>query len=229
MFLFIRSSLKKGSLPVYSKETRRRRVRKIVPILEEEYSDGPVGDMLNFSNPLELLIASILAAQCTDKRVNVVTQSLFKKYKTAKDYAEADLDELMDEIYSTGTIRKKSLRIKLCCEFIVSEYDSEIPCEMEKLTAMPGVGRKTANLLRVESFGKPGIILDTHVIRVSKRIGLTDKLQPNKMEEDLIEVVAKKNWTIFSHLMVFQGRAVCAARKPKCERCKINKLCDYYR
>lgn len=214
---------------MYSKETRRRRVRKIIPILEEEYSGGPVGDMLNFSNPLELLIASILAAQCTDKRVNTVTQSLFKKYRTAKDYAEADLDELMDEIYSTGTFRKKALRIKLCCEFIVSEYDGEIPSEMEKLTAMPGVGRKTANLVRVESFGQPGIILDTHVIRLSKRIGLTDKLQPNKMEEDLIEVVAKKNWSTFSHLLVFHGRAVCMARKPKCERCKINRSCDYYR
>ncbi len=214
---------------MYSKETRRRRVRKIIPILEEEYSGGPVGDMLNFSNPLELLIASILAAQCTDKRVNAVTESLFRKYRTAKDYVKADPDELMDEIYSTGTFRKKALRIKLSCEFIVSEYDSEIPSGMEELTAMPGVGRKTANLIRVEAFGQPGIILDTHVIRVSKRIGLTDKLQPNKMEEDLIEVVAKKNWSAFSHLLVFHGRAVCTSRKPKCERCRISKLCDYYR
>ncbi len=214
---------------MYSKETRRRRVRKIIPILEEEYSGGPVGDMLNFSNPLELLIGSILAAQCTDKRVNTVTQSLFRKYRTAKDYVQADPDELMDEIYSTGTFRKKALRIKLSCEFIVSEYGGEIPSGMDELTAMPGVGRKTSNLVRVEAFGQPGIILDTHVIRVSKRIGLTDKLQPNKMEEDLIEVVAKKNWSAFSHLLVSHRRAVCTSRKPKCERCKINKLCDYYR
>ena len=214
---------------MYSKETRRRRVRKIIPILEEKYSGGAVGDMLDFSNPLELLIASILAAQCTDKRVNEVTRSLFRKYRTAKDYAGADLDELMDEIYSTGTFRKKAIRIKLCCEFIVSEYGGKIPSGMEELTAMPGVGRKTANLIRVEAFGQPGIILDTHVIRVSKRIGLTDKLQPNKMEEDLTEVVARKNWSAFSHLLVSHGRAVCTSRKPKCERCKINKLCDHNR
>jgi endonuclease III len=214
---------------VYTKETRRRRVRNIIPILEAEYPDGIVGDTLNFSNPLELLIASILAAQCTDKRVNAVTQSLFKKYRTAKDYSEADIDELMDEIYSTGTFRKKSLRIKLCCEFIVSEYGGEVPSDMDKLTAMPGIGRKTANLIRVECFDKPGIILDTHVIRVSKRIGLTDKLQPNKMEEDIVEVVAKNNWSNFSHLLVSHGRTICTSRKPKCERCKISKLCDYYR
>ncbi len=214
---------------MYTKETRRRRARNIIPILEAEYPDGIVGDILNFSNPLELLIASILAAQCTDKRVNGVTQNLFKKYRTAKDYVQADPDELMDEIYSTGTFRKKALRIKLSCEFIVSEYGGEIPSGMEELTAMPGVGRKTANLIRVEAFGQPGIILDTHVIRVSKRIGLTDKLQPNKMEEDLIEVVAKKKWSAFSHLLVYHGRAICTSRKPKCERCKINRLCDYYR
>ena len=212
---------------MFSKETRRRRVRKIIPILREEYPDA--GSRLNFSNPLELLIATILAAQCTDDRVNKVAGELFRKYRTAKDYAEADLDVLMDEIYSTGTFRKKAIRIKLCCESIVSQHDGEIPARMDDLTGLPGVGSKTANMILVNWFGEPGIILDTHVARVSKRIGLTDKLQPNKMEADLMEVVARKNWSMFSHLLVFHGRAVCSSRKPKCQRCKINRLCDYYR
>jgi endonuclease-3 len=214
---------------MFSKETRRRRVRKIMPILEEEYPDA--GPRLDFSSPLELLIASILAAQCTDDRVNEVTKDLFRKYRTAKDYAEADLDKFMAEIYSTGTFRKKAIRIKLCCEAIVSQYGGEIPSEMEDLTDLPGVGRKTANMVVVNCFGLPGIILDTHVARVSKRIGLTDKNknQPDKMEADLMEVVAKKNWSTFSHLLMFHGRETCVARKPKCEQCKINRLCDYYR
>jgi len=212
---------------MHSKETRRRRVRRIIPILREEYPNA--GPRLKFSNPLELLIASILAAQCTDDKVNEVTKELFKKYRTARDYAEADLNELMNEIRSTGTFRKKSIRIKDCCEAIVSQYDGEIPSQMEALTALPGVGRKTANMVLVNWFDQPGVIMDTHVIRVSKRIGLTDKNQPDKMEADLMGVVAKKNWSIFSHLLMFHGRKICVARKPKCEQCKISSFCDYYR
>ena len=212
---------------MFSKETRRRRIRKIVPILKEEYPDA--GPRLSFTDPLELLIASILAAQCTDDRVNEVTKYLFKKYRTAKDYVEADLNELMDEIYSTGTFRKKAVRIKNCCEAIVSQHGGEVPDNMEELGDLPGVGRKTANMVLANWFGLPGIIMDTHVIRVSKRIGLTDKNYPDKMEADLMEVVARKSWSIFSHLLVFHGREMCVARKPKCEKCKISNLCDYYR
>ena len=212
---------------VFSKETRQRRVRNIIPILKEEYPDA--GPRLHFSNPLELLIASILAAQCTDDKVNQVTRSLFRKYRTAEDYAEADLDELMEEIHSTGTFRKKALRIKDCCETIVRQYGGKFPDNMEDLTALPGVGRKTANMILVNWYGLPGIIMDTHVIRVSERIGLTDKNLPDKMEIDLMEVVAKKNWSLFSHLLMFHGRAVCVSRKPKCEICKISNLCDYFR
>jgi endonuclease-3 len=214
---------------MFSKETRRRRVRKIIPILREEYPDA--GSRLNFSNPLELLIASILAAQCTDDRVNEVTKDLFRKYRTAKDYAEADLNELMGEIRSTGTFRRKAARIKFCCEDIVSRYDGEVPSQMEELADLPGVGRKTANMVLVNWFGLPGIIVDTHVARVSNRIGLSDrtKAQANKMEADLMEVVAKKNWSLFSHLLVFHGRKICLARKPKCDQCRINRLCDYFR
>jgi len=211
---------------VFSKETRRRRVRRIIPILREEYPD--TGPWLNFSNPLELLIASILAAQCTDTRVNQVTRDLFRKYTTAKDYAEADLNELMTEIHSTGTFRKKASRIKLCTEAIVEQCGGEVPDNMEELTSLPGVGRKTANMILVNWYGLPGIILDTHVIRVSKRIGLTDKskFQTDKMEADLMEVVARKNWSAFSHLLVCHGREICVSRKPRCDRCKINRLCD---
>lgn len=214
---------------MFSKETRRRRIRKIIPILKEEYPDA--GPRLHFSNPLELLIASILAAQCTDDMVNRVTEDLFRKYRTAKDYAEADPEELMAEIYSTGTFRRKTNRIKLTCAALVSQHGGQVPDNMEDLTALPGVGRKTANVLLVNCFGKQGIIMDTHLIRVPKRIGLTDKnkAQSDKMEIDLMEVVAKKNWSLFSHLVMFHGRAICVSRKPRCEKCKINKLCDYYR
>ncbi len=212
---------------MFSKETRRRKIRKIIPILKEEYPDA--GPRLNFSNPLELLIATILAAQCTDDRVNEVTKDLFKKYRTAKDYAEANPGELMTEIYSTGTFRKKTNYIKLTGEALVNQYGGRVPGHMEELTALPGVGRKTANGILVNCFGKPGIIMDTHLIRVPKRMGLTDKNLPDKMEVDLMEVVAKKNWSLFSHLMMFHGRAICASRKPKCEKCRINRFCDYYR
>lgn len=212
---------------MFSKETRRRRVRNIIPILSGEYSN--LGPRLNFSSPLELLIASILAAQCTDDRVNQVTRDLFRKYRTAKDYAEADPNELMREIHSTGTFRKKAIRIRLCSEAIVEKFGGEVPSSMEELTSLPGVGRKTANMILVNSYGLPGIIMDTHVIRVSGRIGLTDKKQPDKMEIDLMEVVPKKDWSDFSYLLVSHGREICVARKPRCERCKINGLCDYYR
>ncbi len=214
---------------MFSKETRRRRVRNIIPILRAEYPDA--GSRLNFSNPLELLIASILAAQCTDDKVNEVTRDLFRKYRTAKDYVDADLYTLMEEIYSTGTFRKKAARIKLCCEAIVSKHGGEVPTTMEELTALPGVGRKTANMLLVNWFGMPGVIVDTHVARVSERLGLTDKNknQPDKIEADLMEAVARKNWSVFSHLLVFHGREICVSRKPKCEKCKINSFCDYYR
>lgn len=212
---------------MYSKETRRRRVRQIIPILKEEYPDA--GPRLKFSNPFELLIASILAAQCTDNRVNEITEGLFKKYKTAQDYMEADPEVIMDEIRSTGAFRRKTNRIKLTSEALVSQYNGEVPSTMEELTDLPGVGRKTANMILVNCFDQPGIIIDTHVARVSTRIGLTDKLQPNKMEEDLMEVVAKHSWSVFSHILFFHGRIICSSRKPKCEQCKINRLCDYYR
>ena len=199
----------------------------MIPILKEEYPD--TSPMLSFSNALELLIASILAAQCTDKKVNEVTGKLFEKYKSARDYAEADLEELMEEIYSTGTFRRKAARIKDCCNALVRLYGGEVPDNIEELTALPGIGRKTANLVLADCFGLPGIIMDTHVIRVSRRLGLTDKDYADKMESDLMAVVAKKNWSIFSHLLASHGRETCVARQPRCHLCKVSRACDYYR
>jgi endonuclease-3 len=212
---------------MFSEETRRRRVRKIIPILREEYPNA--GPRLHFSNPLELLIASILAAQCTDDKVNEVTRDLFKKYRTAEDYLKADLNVFMGEIHSTGTFRRKTLRIKSCCEALILEHGGQVPDDMEVLTSLPGIGRKTANMILVNAFGQPGIIMDTHVARVSPRIGLTDKKLPDTMEKDLVRVVAKKDWADFSHLIMFHGREICVSRKPRCEKCRIDRLCDYFR
>ena len=212
---------------MFSKQTRQKRIRNIIPILKEEYPNA--GPRLNFSNPLELLIASILAAQCTDDRVNIVTKDLFKKYKTAQDYLNANIEQLMEEIYSTGTFRRKATLIKECCAVIVQKHNGEVPDNMEDLTNLPGVGRKTANLVLANSFGVPGIIMDTHVIRLSKRIGLTDKNNPDKMEADLLEIVPEKERTDLSNLLMFHGREICLARNPKCEKCRINAFCDYYK
>ena len=206
---------------------KKSRTRKIIAILEEEYPDA--GPRLRFSNPLELLIAGILAAQCTDERVNEVTETLFIKYKTADDYANANLYELRTYIYSTGTFRRKAEMIKECCNVIATEYNGVVPNTMDDLVSLPGVGRKTGNMVMADVFGVPGIIMDTHVIRLSQRIGLSDKKIPDKIEIDLIEIVPKRDRTIFSHLLAFHGRKVCVARKPKCEQCPINGLCDYYK
>jgi endonuclease-3 len=208
-------------------KNRKERVKNIIPILKDEYPDA--GPRLRFTNPLELLIAGILAAQCTDEKVNEVTVELFRKYKTARDFANADPDELMKEIYSTGTFRRKAVRIKECCEIIATQYNGEVPTNMDDLASLPGVGRKTANMLLADAFGLPGIIMDTHAIRLSQRIGLSDKKLPDKIEFDLIEIIPEEHWTIFSHLLAFHGRAVCVARKPKCEQCKISDFCEYYR
>lgn len=202
------------------------KVKKIIAILKEEYPDA--GPRLKFSNPLELLVAGILAAQCTDDKVNQVTKTLFRKYKTADDYANADINELMNEIYSTGTFRKKAEAIKECCKVIADEYNGNVPNNIDELVLLPRVGRKTANMVLADAFGIPGIIMDTHVIRLSQRIGLSDKKVPDKMEQDLLKIVPEKEKTIFSHLLAFHGRNICIARNPKCEECKINNLCDYY-
>jgi endonuclease-3 len=202
------------------------KIEQIIFLLKKAYPD--VGPRLKFSNPLECLVSGILASQCTDEKVNEVTVFLFDKYKTARDYADADLVELMNEIYSTGTFRKKAERIKECCDIIDKQYGGKVPNDMDSLVSLPGVGRKTANMIIADAFGKPGIIVDTHVIRLSERIGLSDKKMPDKIEFDLKEIVSENEWTIFSHLMAFHGSRTCIARKPKCEICCINEYCDYF-
>ena len=200
------------------------RVKKIWPILKNEYPGAKIA--LRFVNPLELLIATILSAQCTDKRVNMVTKDLFKKYKSVADWARADLKQIETEIRSTGFFRNKALNIKGACARIIEQYDGKVPGTMEELLTLPGVGRKTANCVLGDAFGVPGIACDTHVIRLSRRLGLSENSDAVKLEFDLVEIVPKANWTLFSHLLIHHGRNICKARKPDCQNCPISKYCS---
>ncbi|MCW4020044.1 MAG: endonuclease III [Candidatus Bathyarchaeota archaeon] len=200
-------------------------VLKIIELLRTEYPDVN-GTTLNFSTPLELLVATILAAQCTDERVNEVTKDLFKKYKTAEDYAKADLEELEKDIKPTGFYRVKAKHLKKCCEMLAEEYDSEVPQNLGELTKLPGVARKTANLVLSNAFGiNHGIAMDTHVRRLSKRLQLSEKKQIDKMERDLMELISKEKWFDFTYLIVAHGRNVCTARNPRCGGCVLKGLC----
>ena len=205
------------------KEQVRQRIKKIWPLLKKAYPDAKIA--LKFVNPLELLISTILSAQCTDVRVNMVTDDLFKKYRKATDWAEADLKEIEEAVRSTGFFRNKALNIKGACTRIVEHYDGKVPDTMEELLTLPGVGRKTANCVLGDAFGIPGITCDTHVIRLSGRLGLSENSDPVKLEFDLAEIVPKANWTRFSHLLIHHGRNICKARKPDCENCPLAKHC----
>jgi len=207
------------------KETNKKRIKEIIKILSKEIPDSRIA--LKFSNPLELLIATILSAQCTDIKVNQVTENLFKKYLTAKDYAEANREGFEEDIRPTGFYRNKAKSIQKSCQELVTRFGGKVPKTLEELVALPGVGRKTANVILGNTFGIPGIVVDTHVHRVSQRIGLTKKDAPVKIEFDLMEIVPKEEWTHFSSLLVWHGRRTCVARKPLCEQCPIQKWCDY--
>jgi endonuclease-3 len=213
---------KKAKFKVDKKEAAGR-VRKIYPMLRKTYPDAKIA--LNFSTPLELLIATILSAQCTDVRVNLVTKDLFKKYKSAADWANADLKQIQEDIKSTGFYRNKSISIKNGCHKIVAEFGGKVPNTMEQLLEIPGVGRKTANVILGNAFGVPGIACDTHVIRLSRRLQLSENSDAVKLEFDLYEIVPKKNWTMFGHLLIWHGRNICAARKPDCPNCPIAEYC----
>ena len=180
---------------------------------------------LDYRNPLQLLVATILAAQCTDVRVNTVTRSLFKKYRSAKDYAKAESDTFQREIAPVGFFRNKTRSVLKCGQMLVDCFDGKVPDTMENLLTLPGVGRKTANVILGNAFGIPGIVVDTHVGRLSRRLGLTPQTDPEKVERDLMQVVPQERWTMFSHLLVFHGRNVCLARKPLCPECVLNKIC----
>lgn len=203
---------------------KKTRLLKIIELLEKEYPKAKTA--LHYNNPLEILVATILSAQCTDKRVNLVTPVLFKKYKTAKDYANADLAELEQDIRSTGFYRNKAKNIKNAGRMIVEQFDSQVPKTMEEILELPGVARKTANIVLSNAYGViVGIAVDTHVRRLSKRLGLTENTNPDKIEKDLMLIVSKSHWKSITNLLISHGRAVCDARKPKCRICCLNKIC----
>jgi len=205
-------------------QSNRKRVTHIINALSKEIPDSKIA--LNFSTPFQLLIATILSAQCTDVRVNEVTKGLFKKYRSPKDYAEAESTELEEDIRPTGFYRNKAKSIQRSCQELMDRFGGKVPKTLEALVTLPGVGRKTANVLLGNAFGIPGIVVDTHVRRVSQRIGLTKNDDPVKIEFDLMEIVPKEEWTHFSNLLVWHGRRTCMARKPLCETCTIRKWCD---
>ncbi len=181
---------------------------------------------LNFSNPLELLIATQLAAQCTDERVNIVTEKLFQKYRSVEDYATVSQEELEQDIRTTGFYHNKAKNIRAACQRIITEFGGEVPRTMSELLSLPGVARKTANVVLGNAFGiVEGFTVDTHNIRLSRRFGWTTHTDAAKVEQDLMRIVPKENWFDLSHLMIFHGRAICVARKPLCEECALAKLC----
>jgi len=198
-------------------------VKKILPILEKTYPGAKTA--LNYANPLELLIATILSAQCTDVRVNMVTKELYKRYKSASDWVNADIKQIESDIKSTGFYRNKAQSIKKSCTELATHFGGKVPDNMDDLVKLPGVGRKTANVVLGNAFGQPAIACDTHVIRLSRRLGLSQNSDPVKLEFDLAEIVPKKDWTLFSHLLISHGRSICVARKPKCEVCPVSKYC----
>lgn len=205
----------------------KQRITKITGILRRTYPD--VKTALRHKNPVQLLVATILSAQCTDEQVNRVTPTLFKKLPTAKDFAEVSLSDLEGMIRSTGFYRNKAKSIKACCTALVERHGGKVPDNIEDLVKLPGIGRKTANVILGSAFGIPGIVIDTHVKRVSQRIGLTKESDPVKIEFDLMALIPKKDWIAFSHQMIWHGRALCKARKPKCPECPLLDLCDYGR
>ncbi len=214
---------KKPSRIKVDPEEAAQRVKKILPVLRKLYPGATVA--LRFGNSLELLIATILSAQCTDKRVNMVTPGLFAKYKSAKNWANAKLENIENDIRSTGFYHNKALSIKGACQVITEKYAGKVPDTMDELVKLPGVGRKTANCVMGNAFGQPAIMCDTHVIRLSRRLQLSQNQDPVKLEFDLAEIIPKKDWTVFSHMLILHGRKVCVARKPDCGNCAIAKYC----
>jgi endonuclease-3 len=202
----------------------KKRVLKIIRLLKKEYPDAKCS--LNHSNPLELLLATILSAQCTDERVNIVTADLFRKYRRPEDYVNVPRLELEADIRSTGFFRNKAKSLQGACKMISEQYGGRVPNKVDELLALPGVARKTANVVLGNAFGiASGVVVDTHVARLSQRLGITANKQPEKIERDLMEVVPKKDWIDFSHLLIYHGRRICKARAPLCGDCIVEKLC----
>lgn len=202
----------------------KRHAAQVVRALERCYPHAACA--LHHENPLQLLIATILSAQCTDQRVNQVTRSLFRQYPTAADYAVAPIAQLERAIQSTGFFRNKARHIQACCQALVARFGGEVPPHLDDLVALPGVGRKTANVVLGTAFGLPtGVVVDTHVTRIARRLGLTQATAAEKIEQDLMAVLPQKEWIAFSHRVIEHGRQICKARTPRCEDCALRKLC----
>jgi endonuclease-3 len=207
-----------------SETDRKTRASTIIRLLEKEYPRAKIA--LNYGNTLELLVATILSAQCTDERVNKVTATLFKKYRTAEDYARADLTELEIDVRPTGFFRNKAKNIKQTGRMLVDRFNSQVPRTMEEMLQLPGVARKTANIVLQNASGVvEGVAVDTHVRRLSKRLGLTENEDQNKIERDLMKIVPKEMWMRITDLLIHLGRSVCVAQKPRCEVCVLNSVC----
>jgi endonuclease III len=203
----------------------QNKVEAILRLLDELYPAAKCS--LDFQNPLELLVATVLSAQCTDERVNLVTLKLFKKYPTAQAYAQAPLEELENDIRSTGFYHNKAKSIKAACQILDERFGGEIPADLDVLVQLPGIGRKTANVILGNAYQIPGIVVDTHVGRVAQRLGLTAQKDPEKIEQDLMVIIPKERWITFSHQLIQHGRQLCQARKPKTEVCALRPYCDY--
>lgn len=210
-----------------AKKKNKDNIKKILDILEKTYPDAECE--LNYKTPFELLIATILSAQCTDIRVNKVTSDLFKKYNKPEEFAKLSTFEISEEIKSCGLYKSKSQKIKETSVLLCSNYGGEVPNNMEELTKLPGVGRKTANVVLSNAFGVDAIAVDTHVFRVSNRIGLVRTDTPEKSEFELMKILPKKKWSKAHHIIIFHGRRICKARKPECNICPLIEYCDYYK
>ena len=200
------------------------RASKVLELLEKNYPNAEIA--LDYVNPLQLLVATILSAQATDQQINTITPKLFKKYKTAGDYANTDLQELEQYIKSSGFYHNKAKNIKNCCKTLIEKFNSKVPKTMNELIELPGVGRKTANIVLANAFGVvEGIAVDTHVGRLAQRLGLSENKDPNKIEADLMKIIPKDQWMRITDLLIFHGRRVCTAKKPKCAGCVLNRIC----
>jgi endonuclease III len=202
-----------------------KQISPILKLLAAHYPEAHC--TLDFTNPLELLVATVLSAQCTDVRVNQVTPAIFKQYPTATAYAEAPLEDLEQAIYTTGFYHQKAKSIKAICQALVAQFGGQVPGSLDELVKLPGIGRKTANVVLGNAFDIPGITVDTHMSRVSQRLGLTKQKDPVKIEFDLMALVPKERWVKFSHQMIWHGRQVCTAKKPDCPHCPLLPYCDY--
>ena len=206
-------------------KTAPARAKKIFSTLLQTHPDARIA--LNFNSSLELFVATVLSAQCTDVRVNIVTKDLFRKYREAADYAKVSQEELEQDIRSTGFFRNKAKNIRAACVDIIEKFDGNVPDNLDDLTSLAGVGRKTANVILGNVYDVPAIVCDTHVIRLSRLMGLSGNTDPVKLEFALMELIPKKDWTMFSHLLIFHGRRVCVARRPDCDNCPVRSHCCY--